>query len=157
MKRRLLLVEDDEMLRRALPRLLARLGYDVHVAASNAEVSDDIGSFEVGIFDINLPDGDGVSLARRLLYSQTVAHAIFYTGSLELDRVDDAAMLGTIVTKMDGIAGLRHALSLTPAAPSPSASPVLAQRAAPGRGEVSAVRSIESTGAVGAADSGSER
>ena len=113
MTRRLLLVEDDEMLRRALPRLLARLGYNVHIAGSCAEIGDDIGNFDVGIFDINLPDGDGVSLAKRLLYAQRVGHAIFYTGSLELDRVDDAAMLGTIVTKMDGIAGLRRALSFT--------------------------------------------
>src|SRR3954454_12031117 len=66
MGKRLLLVEDEATLARALGRLLNRVGYEVSIAASCSEAQSSTGTFSIGVFDIDLPDGDGIDLAEHL-------------------------------------------------------------------------------------------
>ena len=61
---RILIVEDEAVLRKHLARLLVREGYEVATAASCAEALDQLGrgSFEAMLLDLMLPDGDGLDL-----------------------------------------------------------------------------------------------
>ena len=61
---RILIVEDDAVLRKHLGRLFAREGYEVTTAASRADarIKLDRTSFEVLLLDVMLPDGDGLEL-----------------------------------------------------------------------------------------------
>lgn len=66
---RLLLVEDEEPLRRILARNLARRGYLVAEAASAAEAIALLraeGSFDALLLDVNLPDQTGWDVLRAL-------------------------------------------------------------------------------------------
>lgn len=65
---RLLVVEDEEGLASALQVGLAREGYAVDVALTEAEARDKLAlaAYDVLLVDVNLPDGDGFDLARDL-------------------------------------------------------------------------------------------
>ncbi|HEY1390607.1 MAG TPA: response regulator [Ktedonobacterales bacterium] len=66
---RVLLVEDEEPLRRILARNLARRGYQVAEAASAAEAIALLranGSFDALLLDVNLPDQTGWDVLRAM-------------------------------------------------------------------------------------------
>ena len=65
---RILVVEDEAELGDAIARGLRREGYAVDVAASAAGAIDRLGvsSYDLVTLDLNLPDGDGRDLARRI-------------------------------------------------------------------------------------------
>ena len=62
MGRRILIVDDDDLLRVQLQRLFTRRGYEVETADSlTAFVAALAGSrFDACLFDLSLPDGDGL-------------------------------------------------------------------------------------------------
>jgi CheY-like chemotaxis protein len=61
--RHILLVEDHEMTRNAIARLLARRGHEVTACATLAEAREAAGPFhDLLISDLGLPDGDGHAL-----------------------------------------------------------------------------------------------
>ncbi len=64
----ILLVDDDEVLRQVLRRVLTRDGYHVVEAASVAEALERAREQTptLGLVDLRLPDGDGVELAQQL-------------------------------------------------------------------------------------------
>ena len=66
MGRRILIVEDDDLLRAQLSRLFTGRGYEVETAASiSAFVTAVAGSrFDACLFDLSLPDGDGLAFVR---------------------------------------------------------------------------------------------
>jgi CheY-like chemotaxis protein len=107
---RLLVVEDDPQLMRVLERLLGSFGHEVVVTTSCREARD-AGAFAVGIFDIGLPDGDGVELAWDLLASGRIAHAVFFTGSSDHTDLRRAEDCGVVIPKSRGVAVLRVAIA----------------------------------------------
>ena len=65
---RLLLVEDDDLMRRSFAVALERYGYEVAVAAdglTGLEMFRD-GAFDLLILDVLLPGLDGIGLCRRV-------------------------------------------------------------------------------------------
>jgi ActR/RegA family two-component response regulator len=62
----LLLVEDDLLLARALLRSLGTRGIRARHIARCAGAAVLTGHYAVGVFDLELPDGDGVESARGL-------------------------------------------------------------------------------------------
>src|SRR5262249_31426084 len=64
----ILLVDDDEVLRQVLRRVLARDGYQVVEAGSVAQALERAREQRpsLGLVDLRLPDGDGVELAEQL-------------------------------------------------------------------------------------------
>src|SRR5690349_19788865 len=64
----ILLVDDDEVLSRVLKRVLAREGYAVLETGNVTQALQLAHEHrpQLGLFDLALPDGDGVALARRL-------------------------------------------------------------------------------------------
>jgi DNA-binding response OmpR family regulator len=103
-------VEDDRALARALARLLRSYGHDVYVAATCAEARSAPGRFSLGVFDIDLPDGNGVDLAQERSAAGAVKRVVFFTGSVEATERARASGLGPCITKGRGVAVLRIAI-----------------------------------------------
>ena len=65
---RALIVDDDELVRRTMGRVLAKAGCDVVLAESGREAVTAIsaGAFDVVISDVHMPDGNGLDLLRAI-------------------------------------------------------------------------------------------
>lgn len=69
--RRVLLVEDEDMVRKVVSRMLVARGFEVHAAASGAEAkalfnAPGLEAFDLLVTDLVMPDGGGMSVAREL-------------------------------------------------------------------------------------------
>ncbi|HIJ87217.1 MAG TPA: response regulator transcription factor [Desulfuromonadales bacterium] len=67
-KLRIIIVEDEEVLRTVLVTILTRLGHDVRGAGDGAALDLALADYpaDVVVLDLNLPDEDGVDIAQRL-------------------------------------------------------------------------------------------
>ncbi|MEZ6060762.1 MAG: sigma-54 dependent transcriptional regulator [Planctomycetaceae bacterium] len=67
-KKSILIVEDEDIIRETLAEFLSGEGFDVGTAASVADALKLVRErdYDVGVCDVQLPDGDGVQLLRRL-------------------------------------------------------------------------------------------
>ena len=114
---RVLLVEDDVEVARAISRILRGYRYDVVVIGCCAELPPEQSRFDVGVFDIELPDGDGVALAHTALECRVVKRAVFFSGTSEPNLLRSAQELGPLSKKMEGVMPLvqhiRQALKST--------------------------------------------
>jgi len=95
----LLLVEDDVLLARAIERTLHTRGARVRHVACCKMASLLTGPFPVGVFDIELPDGDGIELAHLLRARGVVGRVVFYTACTEPQRLARARELGNVFVK----------------------------------------------------------
>jgi DNA-binding response OmpR family regulator len=102
---RILVVEDDDDVRRALVRTLGRDGHEILAAGSLAACRP---LFDAGIFDLGLPDGNGRDLAGELLAAKVVGRALFFTGTTDPAKLAAASALGVVVPK--DVAELRRML-----------------------------------------------
>jgi FixJ family two-component response regulator len=82
-------VDDDPSLGRALARLLTVLGYHVELFGSGEALMSAIASLEPTclVIDINLGDGSGLDLARRLADFGLAFPIIFMTGGGQDDMI----------------------------------------------------------------------
>lgn len=106
----LLLVEDDLLLARALQRSLVARGINARHVARCATAAALRGPFVVGVFDIDLPDGDGVELARLLMRRGVVRRVVFYTACSHPMRLARAKDLGTVFVKSSHLGSLMEVL-----------------------------------------------
>jgi DNA-binding response OmpR family regulator len=115
-----LYVENDTMVARAVQRVLRHGGVRVqHIAGCGAAralaelVHEGMTEpFNIGIFDIDLDDGNGVTLAEELTTTGTVKHSVFFTASTD-ERVHSRARgLGVVVTKNVGASALLETIRL---------------------------------------------
>jgi DNA-binding response OmpR family regulator len=98
----LLVVEDDVAVARALSRTLARRGFSVAVARSCAAARALRQRFDVAILDLDLPDGNGVDLAREMSARASVSTILFFTGSSDAAVLARARRIGTVIMKSAG-------------------------------------------------------
>lgn len=65
---RLLVVDDDEQIRRLYRKLLTKAGFALREAASGKEALDALGeeSFALVVLDLSMPDTDGYDLLRMI-------------------------------------------------------------------------------------------
>jgi DNA-binding NtrC family response regulator len=110
-------VEDDEFVTRSLRRWLERRGFSVTSTATCGEARSTESRFAIGVFDIDLPDGDGIGLAAEMLGRGTVKSAVFYTATADAGALARASQIGPVVTKGDD---LHHLLQALPKAGSQS-------------------------------------
>ena len=113
MSKRLILVEDDATLARAVGRLLRRGGFEVYLAATCAEARLASGHFSLGVFDVDLPDGCGIDLARDLHDQAVVRRCLFFSGTLSATDRQRASQLGPFISKAQGFPALRLAIDAT--------------------------------------------
>jgi DNA-binding response OmpR family regulator len=99
---RVLLVEDDPELARTVERSLAHYGHRTVIAGSVAVAEALTDSFDCGILDIDLPDGNGVRLADA---------AVFFSASNDAQILEEARELGMFVAKTAGMRELERTLA----------------------------------------------
>jgi len=95
---RVLLVEDDDLVREVTAEMLEEAGYEVLVAASAAEaerISAHTPVIDILVTDIIMPGGNGVDLARRLSRRRHGLKTLFTTGYTRhiAPELDDAPIL----------------------------------------------------------------
>jgi len=78
-RRTLVIVEDDEHVRRALTRLLSSLGYDVRAFDSAEAWLVGFGPADGAVIDINLPGMSGLELDERLRREGRAVPTVFIT------------------------------------------------------------------------------
>src|SRR5258708_4809899 len=83
----ILLVEDDDSLRRLAERLLTKLGYG-GVVAANADAAvarcrDSAAEIQLLITDVFMPNINGLELAQRLLAIRPAMKVLYVSGSPE--------------------------------------------------------------------------
>lgn len=100
---RVLLVEDDPLLARALVRTLRTHAVEVTHVASAIDLSQRLGHYDVGIFDIDLPDTNGVELAELCVAQKWVGHVIFFSATENERSVRAAQSLGELIHKSEGV------------------------------------------------------
>lgn len=90
---RLLLVEDDPLVRRSVARALSGYGYDVEGVADAEEALDAAAQqrFDVALIDIGLPDGrSGLDVLRELKRGDSTIECVIFTGDANADVAVDA-------------------------------------------------------------------
>jgi DNA-binding response OmpR family regulator len=107
----LLLVEDDLLLARALQRALSARGIQARHVARCTTAAALRGPFRVGVFDLDLPDGDGVELAQRLVRAGIVQRVIFYTACAHPARLALASDIGAVFAKSRQLGSLMDMLT----------------------------------------------
>ncbi len=96
MKRRILIVEDDEIFLRPLQRTLEVAGYDVMVAPSGEEALDALKGDDVDLVltDKRLPGMDGVDLVRRVRAEHPDLAVVVMTAYGTIESAVEAVRLG---------------------------------------------------------------
>ena len=102
---RILLLDDDLAVLRTSQRAIERMGHAVTAVSTCAEADAVQESLDLAVLDIELPDGSGVDVARRLLDQGRVRSVVFYSGTGHANL----AGLGRLVIKPD-VEGLRQAI-----------------------------------------------
>ena len=120
---RLLVVEDDVTVARALSRTLARRGFSVAIARSCAAARTLAQRFDFAILDLDLPDGNGVDLARELIASSRVPSVVFFSGSRDTALLARARRVGAVVMKSSGTSEILALLAQDSSASSEAAAP----------------------------------
>ena len=116
---RVLVVEDDPLVARALARALMSHGLIVDIALSCEAARVLEGRYDLGVFDIELPDGFGTNLARELALRATVCGIVFYTGACYQPLLRRAWQLGEVVAKQGGVQSLLEAVRTRLSSPRP--------------------------------------
>lgn len=117
-----LLVEEDPAAGRSLSRLLRRYGFPTRVVASGRTAQAFRSPCAVAVLGVELPDGDGVQVARELLGRGCVRSVIFYTGCSDVQRLRRAAQVGRVCAISDGVVPLLRQLEGSPAHALPAAA-----------------------------------
>jgi CheY-like chemotaxis protein len=95
----LLLVEDNPAVGRAIAKSLRAQGHAVTLVHSYAEARAATGYHDVGVFDITLPDGDGIDLCEQLLRERRIGGALFCSGSVDDLLIERAQETAPVVSK----------------------------------------------------------
>jgi DNA-binding response OmpR family regulator len=106
-----LIVEDEPAVGRALARTLRKEGYHVDVARTHADSLTFFGEYDCGVFDIELPDSDGVDLAESLASRGIVKFVVFFSGMSDPAAEQRARGRGMYVHKSEGIGRLRSIIA----------------------------------------------
>lgn len=96
MKRSILVVEDEEIIRTSLREFLTEEGYEVIAAPTIADAVKAIRErdFQVAICDVQLPDGDGVNLLRKLLQYNPNVSGLIITAYATVENAVEAFKAG---------------------------------------------------------------
>ncbi|HMJ51708.1 MAG TPA: response regulator, partial [Polyangiaceae bacterium] len=112
---RALIVDDDVALCNAMSRYLTQLGYEVVTAFTGSDglLCMQSGDFDVGIFDLHLPDTSGRNLLIAFKEKSPQSDAIMLTGSGSLEVAMEAIRSGAFdfITKPFVLEQLERSLS----------------------------------------------
>src|SRR5579864_5845928 len=114
---KILVVDDDEAIRRFARRALGEAGYDVAVASGGAEalaLVEAQSRFDLLVIDLMMPQMRGDELARRLHRRDPQARMLYFTGFSDHLFEERTALADheAFVEKPASISGLLEAVSL---------------------------------------------
>ena len=95
---KILLLEDDQTLSETIQHLLIQEGYEVDTALSmeEAENLSYHNTYDLYLFDINLPDGDGITFLDALRSAEDNTPTIFITALTDIASIAKSFELGAI-------------------------------------------------------------
>jgi putative nucleotidyltransferase with HDIG domain len=92
---KILIADDDDLVRTAIFKILTMFGHDVTEVRSGSEVLDHISDdFDVIVLDINMPDLDGFETLKHLNIKKLDIPVLFLTGAGSMDYAVKAINLG---------------------------------------------------------------
>ena len=96
MSERILIVDDEALIRKSLRQILGQRGYDVAVAATVAEARKVFvpGEFSLALMDLRLPDGSGIDLLKEFRALQSDLLVIMMTAFGSIESAVEAMRLG---------------------------------------------------------------
>jgi DNA-binding response OmpR family regulator len=103
-------VEDNAILAGTLVRLLTRMDHAVEHVECCANAREIEGSFDLGVLDIELPDGLGIDVGSDLLSRGTIGGVVFFSGTMDDVLLRRARDLGPCVAKSEGAVPLLDAI-----------------------------------------------
>ena len=106
----ILVVADDTDTRRRVMLELAEEGRQVTTADSGVVARALAGTFDVGVFDIELADASGPELAEEMLQAGRLGRVVFFSGATWQALLRRAASLGPVVSKESGPAAMASEL-----------------------------------------------
>lgn len=93
--KKILIADDDAMVRSTIEKILNMFGYEVEVAADGLEVLECIDdTFDVVILDIDMPNMDGFQTMSKLNDLHCDVPVLFLTGAASMDYAVKAISLG---------------------------------------------------------------
>jgi len=113
---RVLYIDDEDMLVRVATRTLQRLGYEVagfvNPAEALATFARDAGGFDVAFTDMNMPETDGLAVAKALLRLRPDLPIVLVSGSItdELRQAAEAVGITGVLCKPFSMQELRESL-----------------------------------------------
>ncbi len=95
-KSRILIVDDEPVIREVLNERLSSAGFDCTIAKNSAEALKQIRSnpFNLVLSDIAMPGGDGISLLRQIKADQPDLDVVMLTGVVDVETAIRAIRLG---------------------------------------------------------------
>lgn len=109
---RLLLVEDEDDFRDSCARWMQRKGHEVSAAASGSEAMSlcERQSFDVAVFDMNMPGMSGMELLQRVRQAKIEMEVIILTGQGTIETAVSAMKMGAcdFLTKPCSLGDLEH-------------------------------------------------
>jgi two-component system OmpR family response regulator len=90
-KCRILVVEDDSGVRRALDRVFRSAGYDAEYAVNLAEGLAKLNGHHFVLLDLELPDGSGTTLLRKIRAEARPIRVAIYSGVLDAAEIVKAS------------------------------------------------------------------
>jgi len=95
-RKRVLVVDDEETIRRSCERILGGRGYDVETAASAEEGLERTtrGYYDCALIDLRMPDMDGMELVRSVRRNRANVAVLIITGYGAVDTAAEATRLG---------------------------------------------------------------
>ncbi len=96
MDKKILLLEDDVLLAQTLKELLVSEGYSVTSVTSGDDAASIVydEKFDLYIFDINVPDINGLELLEALRNAQDTTPTIFISAAVDLNSISKAFEIG---------------------------------------------------------------
>ncbi len=95
-RHRILVVDDDPMVRESCERIFGERGYDVETAASGKEGLERArcGYFDCALLDLKMPDMDGMEIVRSATANRSDMAVLIVTGYGSVETAAEAARLG---------------------------------------------------------------
>jgi DNA-binding NtrC family response regulator len=93
---RVLVVDDERLMRRLVRQILVREGYSVVTSADATDANRKLAKsrFDIVITDLRMPDTDGFELIRNLKSGHPGVSVIVMTGFGDVDTADEVRRLG---------------------------------------------------------------
>ena len=96
MNKKILLLEDDTLLGETLEELLQQEGYEVSLVTPGNEAIDESyeNNFDLYVFDINVPEFNGLELLKALKNAKDNTPTIFISALIDLETISEAFKIG---------------------------------------------------------------